>query len=766
MKQITLFKALAVATVGLLLFSCIKPKVTELEVSPQTMSFEAQGVAEQTITVTANDEWTITGAPDWLTVTPTSGNGNATVSIKANDYDGFVLRDAEITVTCLELSCAVKVTQLAVTPSLAVDLKEATVDYKGGGVNLKITSNAPWTITSDVDWVTANPSSGTGNADVVLSVAPNMERAGRDAAITVTENVSGATIIFYVTQGEAPASRYSDSLALVAIYNASKGDSWTKGKWDLTKEISTWTGVKLDDANRVCELKLTTTVAIPEEWTLPDDISSLTELVDLRINKQKLTGNIPEAIYDLGKLQTLYLQGNLFTGPLSPSVGKLTELTQLYIDQNATMTGSIPKEIGQLKKLQRINISQSGIGGEIPVELGQCESLLQFMAFKSKLSGELPDIWDLPQLQTVMVHTCPGIVGKLPASLGKLKKIATAGPSIQAYDCNIEGNIPESFATLDGGEKKVQVQIQQNKMTGVVPSVVKAHKDFSSWKINPQQEGYGLEVDSTPTIMFKDVMVKQLCVQNWDTNRDGELSVQEAAAVTTIGVVFKGTSITSFDELIYFTEIIRIDNRAFEGCGNLRSISIPESVTGIGERSFYGCVSLQSVNLPQTLISINNRAFQGCSSLKSITIPSGVATLGDAVLAQCPNLQSIRGKYASADSRLLINNGEVKAFASSGLTSYSIPSAVTGIGAMAFAYCSELQAVVIPPGVTSIGSSAFAHCSSLTSIECKAIVPPVGSDKMFDNTNDCPIYVPSASLNSYKIASYWNYYVARIMGKD
>ena len=61
------------------------------------------------------------------------------------------------------------------------------------------------------------------------------------------------------------------------------------------------------------------------------------------------------------------------------------------------MTGGIPKEIGKLKKLSRINISQTGIGGEIPAELGQCDALLQFMAFKTnlwlngnKLSGVVP----------------------------------------------------------------------------------------------------------------------------------------------------------------------------------------------------------------------------------------------------------------------------------------------------------------------------------------------------------------------------------------
>ena len=221
----------------------------------------------------------------------------------------------------------------------------------------------------------------------------------------------------------APApSRQLDSLALVAIYNASDGANWTKNKWELDEPIDTWSAVTVTDG-RVTALKLSTSGVIAKEWTLPAEIGDLTELTDLRINSNKLTGELPESLYDLAKLENLYFQNDNLTGSLSSKIGQLTELVQLYIDRNANMTGGIPKEIGNLKKLARINISQTGIGGEIPVELGQCDALLQFMAFKTNLSGTLPDIWDMPVLQTVMLYGSPGLTGNLPASLGKLKPV-------------------------------------------------------------------------------------------------------------------------------------------------------------------------------------------------------------------------------------------------------------------------------------------------------------------------------------------------------
>lgn len=282
----------------------------------------------------------------------------------------------------------------------------------------------------------------------------------------------------------------TDSLALVAIYNASKGAEWAKNKWDLTKPINEWNSVTVTN-DRVTALKLTTSGTITEEWELPAEVGMLSEMTDFRVNGNKLKGNIPEELYTLSKLQKLYLQNNNIIGALSSKLGQLTELEELYVDRNANMTGGIPKEIGQLKKLARINISQSGIGGAIPGELGGCDALLQFMAFKTNLSGELPDIWDMPVLQTVMLHTNPGLTGNLPSSLSKLKSLANGtAPSMQLYGCNFTGNIPESFANLP--EKTKQVYVQENQMDGVIPAAVQAHANFASWKYSPQQDGHAL----------------------------------------------------------------------------------------------------------------------------------------------------------------------------------------------------------------------------------------------------------------------------------
>ena len=494
-KKHTALQAAAVFAAGLLLFSCDKTQqATELSVNEKAANFEASG-GDKSITVTSNADWTVSCPADWVTVSPKAGSGNGTIKITVPANETFDVRSADITVAAGDKTQTIKVNQLSLAPSLLIDPATADVPAEGGEVTLNITSNAPWTLTipEGVDWISAEPMEGTGSATVKVTVLQNVEREGRTAKLTVKETVNGASQELTVTQELGPLSRYSDSLALVAIYNASKGAEWTKGNWDLTKDMSTWTGVTLT-GGRVTVLQLTTKVAIPAEWTLPAEIGDLTELTDLRISGNKLAGEIPEAVFGLTKLEKLYFQNDNLTGTLSSKLAQLTELTELYVDRNANMTGSIPKEIGSLKKLARINISQTGIGGEIPTELGQCEALLQFMAFKTNLSGTLPDIWDMPVLQTVMLHSNPGITGNLPTSLSKLKPLASGtAPSIQLYGCNLTGTIPDSFAELPEGTK--QVHVQDNKMSGVISLTVQAHPNFASWKYSPQQEGYGLTLE-------------------------------------------------------------------------------------------------------------------------------------------------------------------------------------------------------------------------------------------------------------------------------
>ena len=96
------------------------------------------------------------------------------------------------------------------------------------------------------------------------------------------------------------------------------------------------------------------------------------------------------------------------------------------------------------------------------------------------------------------------------------------------------------------------------------------------------------------------------------------------------------------------------------------------------------------------------------------------------------------------------------------LSHIDLPSSITSIGIGSFQNCSNLTEITIPSSVTSIGISCFNGCSGLTSITCKATTPPTLGSAAFYNTNNCPIYVPSQSVETYKTTSGWSTYASRI----
>lgn len=140
----------------------------------------------------------------------------------------------------------------------------------------------------------------------------------------------------------------------------------------------------------------------------------------------------------------------------------------------------------------------------------------------------------------------------------------------------------------------------------------------------------------TETISFDDPAVKALCIQNWDTNGDDELSYKEAAAITDISNVFQSTAIESFDELEYFIGITQIGENAFSNCSNLTNIILPKQIIEIGKSAFFACEKLSNIIIPDMVTTIGAGAFSSCSSMVSATIGEKVVTIGSRAFSNNP----------------------------------------------------------------------------------------------------------------------------------
>ncbi|MEE1112944.1 MAG: leucine-rich repeat domain-containing protein [Bacteroidales bacterium] len=160
-------------------------------------------------------------------------------------------------------------------------------------------------------------------------------------------------------------------------------------------------------------------------------------------------------------------------------------------------------------------------------------------------------------------------------------------------------------------------------------------------------------------------------------------------------------------------------------CSSLTSVTIPNSVTSIGEGAFAGCESLTSVTIPNSVTEIGSEAFYGCSSLTSVTIPNSVTSIGEGAFGGCSSLTSVTIPNSVTSIEFATFSG------CRSLTSITIPNSVTSIGASAFAHCNSLTSVTIPNSVTSIEDYAFAHCNSLTSVTIPNSVTSIGNGAFY-----------------------------------
>ncbi len=163
----------------------------------------------------------------------------------------------------------------------------------------------------------------------------------------------------------------------------------------------------------------------------------------------------------------------------------------------------------------------------------------------------------------------------------------------------------------------------------------------------------------------------------------------------------------SITEAVLEEGVSSLGPMSFMDCSNLRSVSLPSTLTAIGDAAFQNCSSLTALSIPETVTELGYYAFFGCTAMQSVNIPSGVTAIGPSTFANCAVLGNV-----------------------------TLPEGLRSIRGFAFASCRSFSSMAFPASLESIGNYAFAGCIAMAELHFAGDAPTITENAFTSVTAD------------------------------
>lgn len=613
------------------------------------------------------------------------------------------------------------------TQGFALEINTVKLAYTdGSNATVKVTSNNPWSVSSDQSWLKASPATGTGNNWITLTADVNPALLTRTANVTVSApGVNSKTIT--VVQAASPK--------IVTITAGGLATALT------TSELST-----------LSSLTISGTIDSRDFKTMRDNMPQLAYVDISAVTIAAYNGSLGIIYYNYANTVPDYAfcsQYN-YTGKAS--------LTSIILPSSATNIGSSSFQscIGLIgitipNSITTVGYSAfSGCSGLKDLVLSTGMTKIQSSTFQNCTSLKS---FTIPNSVTTIEYSAFQSCSSLD-SITIPNSVVTIGTSAFA-SCSklVKVTFPNALTLIDGGIFSNCISLQSITIPNSVATISSAFSNCS----NLTTVNFGTGVKSIYSGTFESCTSLTKVAIPSSVTFLGDNVFRNCTALTDVSIP---NSVTSFG------------SEFFNGCSALKEITLPNSINKLNSRTFYNCTALTKVTIGNSVKTIDYSAFYNCNALTSITLPNSVNTLGSSTFELCSKLTDI----LLGDSLITIGgstfNGctalknitlpstltkiDYSAFnGCAGLTDIIIPNSVTTIGTYAFANCSELTDITLPNSLKTIESYTFSKCSKLANVSIGNSVTSIG-DMAFESCSSLTSIALPASLKTIGSSSFYN----------
>ena len=686
-----------------------QPQKPSITIDSNTLSSFTEDGGKGTISFTASEAWTAeiinTRADSWISIHPTSGGaGEANITVTTEPNDTPDDRSATIVIKSGTVEKTVKISQKQ-QDALTVTAATFEVGNEGGEIEVEVKANIDFEYEIDEaakEWIEYKGTRAIETSTLTFAVAENDDVEKREAKINIKSGEFNETITIYqagaeptlvISQSEYAVPSVGETIVVEVASNVDVTvELPADADWiseSTTRSVSTNTFYFDIAANEEYDQRTA-------EIKFSNAEKGLSEVVTI-VQAQKDAIVIAEDSYSVSG------QGDAIEIAVGHNVEFDIEIDVDWISQSQTRaleTSTLIFNVAQ-------NETDAERSGTITFTSKDNNEISQVIAVKqetdtSKIYYTTTDSnivsistytdWGGAQIVSNTYENGQGVITFD-------REITTIGNNAFYERPNLkEIHIPNSVLTIGNSAFARCVNLEKVNLPG---SAI----EIGTW------------------IFAYCTLLNDVTIESGITTIP-EYSFAYCSSLTEIKIpdsvklidndAFKGCS--SLTSIIIPNSVSKIGEFVFRGCSSLKDVTIGSGITSIPGGSFAGCSSLEEITIPDNITRIGGNAFYGCSSLEEITIPDSVVEIGTRAFSGCTNLSAFYGKFASADNRTLVIDGQLSAFAPYGLTEYSIPDGVTAIGDSAFSHCENLTSINIPDGITSIGMNVFEYCSSLTSV--------------------------------------------------